>query len=287
MRNSGFCTNCGSYTHNYKYCHEGKVSCGIILLKMPEDVNITKMEDLEGIKCETENDILKWNEINNIIFFLLVRQKYSYGYCDFIRGKYNLSNVDNIVMLFNQMTTLEKEELKKKPFDELWDTFWGGEKIRKQFEVEYEKAKVKFETLKNNKEIGMDFYISNCSNGYLEWGFPKGRRTGHESDLECAMREFEEETGISKENYKLINIEPICEKYIGTNGVKYIYRYFVGIAKDNLKLSESKSNEIGNINFFKYNDVMEIITKNFPERKNIIYKIYVNIVNLLMEETKK
>ena len=34
-----------------------------------------------------------------------------------------------------------------------------------------------------------------------EWGFPKGRRNMHESDLDCAKREFEEETGIDESFY--------------------------------------------------------------------------------------
>ena len=33
-----------------------------------------------------------------------------------------------------------------------------------------------------------------------EWGFPKGRRNFQEKDLDCALREFEEETGMNKDN---------------------------------------------------------------------------------------
>jgi 8-oxo-dGTP pyrophosphatase MutT (NUDIX family) len=40
-----------------------------------------------------------------------------------------------------------------------------------------------------------------------EWGFPKGRRNYNEKDIDCALREFSEETGYSK--YSLKNIENI------------------------------------------------------------------------------
>ena len=37
-----------------------------------------------------------------------------------------------------------------------------------------------------------------------EWGFPKGRRNYQETDFECALREFSEETGYSIKNIKNI-----------------------------------------------------------------------------------
>jgi len=290
MKNTKFCTNCGSHNHYNKYCREGKISCGIILLQIPKFVYINKLVELEGIKCENEDDIRKWNDINNSFRFLLVRQKYSYGYCDFLRGKYNIMNVDNIAILFNQMTTFEKELLKTKTFDELWNEFWKikniDDAINKKLEIEYINAKEKFERLKNNEEIGLNFYVSNCSTGYLEWGFPKGRRNGIETDLECAMREFEEETGLTKDFYKIISDEIIEEKYIGTNGLEYKYKYFIAMINDNIKISNKENNEIGCMDFFKYNDALEILNDNFIERKKIINHIYLNVVNQLLSNNE-
>ena len=37
-----------------------------------------------------------------------------------------------------------------------------------------------------------------------EWGFPKGRRNLYEKDLNCALREFSEETGYSSKSINLI-----------------------------------------------------------------------------------
>ena len=51
-----------------------------------------------------------------------------------------------------------------------------------------------------------------------EWEFPKGRRNYQEKDLDCALREFEEETGILRNNISVIeNILPFEEIFIGTN----------------------------------------------------------------------
>ena len=37
-----------------------------------------------------------------------------------------------------------------------------------------------------------------------EWGFPKGRREYHETDVDCSKREFQEETGISSRKINMI-----------------------------------------------------------------------------------
>ena len=51
-------------------------------------------------------------------------------------------------------------------------------------------------------------------------GIPKGRRNNHESNMDCAIREFTEETNIDKKNYKILNnLHCIQENYTGTNGL--------------------------------------------------------------------
>ena len=39
-----------------------------------------------------------------------------------------------------------------------------------------------------------------------EWGFPKGRRNYQENDIDCATREWEEETGYSRNQIKMVKI---------------------------------------------------------------------------------
>ena len=61
-----------------------------------------------------------------------------------------------------------------------------------------------------------------------EWGFPKGRRDYHESDYECAIREFCEETGYAPSQLKMLyNIAPYEEIFTGSNYKSYKHKYFV------------------------------------------------------------
>ena len=69
----------------------------------------------------------------------------------------------------------------------------------------------------------------------------KGRKNKKitETDLQCAMREFKEETGISSDKYTIINnIEPLTEIFTGTDGALYKYVYFIAFL--NLLLISSK-----------------------------------------------
>lgn len=62
-----------------------------------------------------------------------------------------------------------------------------------------------------------------------EWGIPKGKRQLQETDLQCAIREFCEETGIQPSDLKIFkNCIPLEEIYIGINGIKYRHVYFIG-----------------------------------------------------------
>ena len=61
-----------------------------------------------------------------------------------------------------------------------------------------------------------------------EWGFPKGRRNSHEKDYDCALREFQEETGYDKNVlHNLQNVLPFEEIFTGSNYKSYKHKYYV------------------------------------------------------------
>ena len=282
------CDNCNSLYHTYKSCTFPKTSWGIILIKMDNELKKKNIElNTEGIKFESIYDIKKICKNMNDIRFLLVRRKFSLGYIEFIRGHYKIKNIEGLIHLFKQMTPDEIEKIKESTFDELWDEFWTLENRKKRHvQMKYIDSKQKFTCLKYkiNVELALDFFTSTVRPDYKypEWGYPKGRKQKNESEIECAIREFTEETNYKKEDIEIISsIKPIVENVIGTDGVNYKHIYYVArLINDILpEIGINNSNEIGDINFFSYIDTINIIREHHIDKKNITKNIYMYMLN--------
>ena len=200
------CINCGVIGHSFRDCHEPVSSFGIIALRSKETVPQV----------------------------LMIRRRDSLGYVEFLRGRYTLSTTEFIQRLIDQMTTDEHRRLLTIPFDDLWNILWNYQNTR-QYRSEYEHAKHLFERLKGTGDTTgrtLEQYIAACPTHWMEpeWGFPKGRRSQHETEFSCAIREFREETGW---HHTLpvcsTDITPLTETYIGSNGITYRQVYYIGM----------------------------------------------------------
>jgi len=297
-----YCINCGKNGHKFKNCREAIISYGVINIFLDTDSEQLKTSLIEkwndatvnnnifndmGIIYKSEFDINVFCEFKDRIKFLMVRRKNTLGYLEFIRGRYNLENVDGIGFLFKQMTMQEIKDISTKSFDEMWYNIWGRNDYAHN--NEYITAKKKFDKLKYNSEysIDLDFFVENIKPIYdfPEWGFPKGRRNYHETNYDCAIREFIEETGVTDSQFKSLDgIAPIEEKLIGTNGLNYKHVYYYAMSlndnTDDLK-NNTYSPEIGDIGWFTYNEIMKLIRPYHKEKKKIITQLYMYVINTI------
>lgn len=201
--------------------------------------------------------------INKNSQILMVQRKDSFGYIDFLRGKYDFADEKYIKQLISGMSVAELELLQSSTdFSELWDALWssGGTGVSQQYQKDYAEAATKYKEFKTNAKLCK---ILAETKGWAgpEWGFPKGRRQGSESDFATAMREFEEETGISPSKYTFITSTPFEEIFIGTNGLTYKHKYFVARCEEstvNVKTFMQKK-EIGYIQWISLNEAGKLI----------------------------
>ncbi len=187
------------------------------------------------------------------------------------------------------MTEKEIEKISKTDFDTLWEDFWSDPEKKNKFSDIYSNAKMNFDLLKNSdcsQYLNLDFYVKNIIPTWNnpEWGFPKGRKNTAENDLDCAVREFEEETGFCKDEYIILNnIEPIIEDLIGTNGKKYRHIYYLALTYKNIdpKLENSNLNyeEIGDIGLYSYEESLHLFRSYHIERKKILTVVFIYILN--------
>jgi hypothetical protein len=283
-----YCLNCNKRGHVYKYCNESIISNGIISFHIKD---ITKQQiqaleiylksNLSTIKLNNKNVIdLDKDIINKNIKFLMVQRRNSLGYIEFMRGRYNLKDLKSIKILLEQMSASEILDINTKDFDDLWNNLWNIDNIKnKNHHKEYIISKQKFiELKKSDNDLFKDIILSYDFN---EWGFPKGRREMYESDLICAIREFEEETNYTEDMYTIFeNCKPIRENLIGTNGINYAHNYYLAILN---RVSEDIfiNNEIGDLRLMTIDECIEVIRPYHHNKYNIIIQLYMLINNFL------
>lgn len=300
MNNKKFCTNCNRHNHEYKECKDPITSWGIILIDFlnlninnlnHKDINLKK--HIYNINLQNKNDIMNIGKYMNNIKFLLIQRRHSIGFMDFIRGKYKIDNIEQINSIFQYMHQSEINLIKTLSFEDLWKEIWNNDEnkinsIKKDFVM----AKEKFIELKTSSklELNLDFYLNNIEPLYtfLEWGYPKGRKNKNETTLECAVREFHEETNIDISKIKIINeIEPIEENLIGTNGIPYRHIYYIAETKETVNLINNNNNEIGNLGFLTYDEAQNLLRDYHIEKKQILEQIYMYYLEILLENSIK
>jgi len=200
------------------------------------------------------------------IQYLLICRKDTLGYIDFIRGKYSIYNKNYIINMIKQMTNTEKKNLCLYDFDTLWKNIWG-DTLNNQYKTEEIVSREKHKTLLNGVKNKSEYYTLQSlieeSNQYQcwdepEWGFPKGRRNNQESDYDCAIREFSEETGYSAESLVYIqNILPFEEIFTGSNYKSYKHKYFL--------MYMNYENSIINKGSFQTSEVSKVEWKTYDE----------------------
>tara|TARA_A100001015_G_scaffold292181_1_gene367228 strand:+ start:1545 stop:2387 length:843 start_codon:yes stop_codon:yes gene_type:complete len=264
VKSNIFCNNCGKSGHLFHQCKLPITSIGIIALRK-------SATDDGGVET------------------LLIRRKNTLGFVDFMRGKYNINNIDYIINLFNKMSTEEHRLILSQDFPFLWRYLWGSN-INHQYRNEERVSQEKLMSLKsgvhdNRTNIGLSSdtiidisgIISATQESYLEpeWGFPKGRRNYQERDITCAIREFEEETGYTKHDINVIyNLFPIEEIYTGSNYKSYKHKYYLAWMNnnDNPK-NQFQETEISEIKWVRLEQADTYIRSYNIEKRNIIEQV--------------
>lgn len=263
MNKNNICNNCGKQGHLFHQCKIPITSYGIIVFRSSE----------KGIQ------------------FLMIRRKDSFGYIDFLRGKYMIHNKEQLQEIFNEMSTSEKERILQNDFTSLWNMMWGETSNLYQYKNEENNSQKKFDLLKNGIWLNDEFVsisslIENSRSKWLEteWEFPKGRRNYQEKDIDCAVREFEEETGYSQEDITIIeNIIPFEEIFIGSNHKSYKHKYYLAYMdktdNDNDSIENFQKTEVSKMEWKTLDECLESIRPYHLEKKQLI----ININKVLQE----
>ena len=250
-----FCNNCGKSGHPFHQCKLPITSIGIIAFRFIPETGEPQ--------------------------FLMIRRKDTLGYMDFMRGKFPIYQKKYILNMMTQMTTDEKNRLRQKyhlfhdsenksgslgPITEKIQALMSG--VHHPTNGEYYNLLTLLDISDEISEIWHE----------QEWGFPKGRRNVKETDYDCALREFSEETGYAiPVLHNIQNIIPLEEIFIGSNYKSYRHKYYIMNIAYRDSISSGKpyqKSEVSGMEWKSYAKCMESIRSYNLEKKRILTNVY-------------
>lgn len=316
-----YCTNCCKYNHNIKDCKEPVKSYGLLCfyptplkLDLFYKLKKTKKNIYDKIKEKTlsrqennEKVVLYNPQFNNNSYdtkysykVIMVQRKHTIGMIELIRGKYDitqpLQELKKYLIKLLNMTTFEEKQLLET--NENFDDIRTKLNLARHyyFRNEYDDSKMKFNFIKeqdfgeSGNGIQQLLKLSLTTRTSPEWGIPKGRKHQSESDIECAIREFIEETGIEDKYIKVYkNVMPLKEIYKGVNNIIYEHIYYIASLDTSLNLTDylnniigpvSNSYEISNVQLMSQRESINSLREYHMSKKQVIEKGFQIIVNL-------
>lgn len=141
----------------------------------------------------------------------------------------------------------------------------------------YNRAAHKYNALVEREGNILQRLLSNSKNATLLWEIPKGRPNKNETHLMTASREFEEETGLSKDAYRVLFDEGIIEYSFMGCGVKYKYVYYIGVLSSNITPTYNFNNihmvrEVSELKFLTSIATQELNNQRLAKTVRIIIK---------------
>ena len=256
--NDYYCNNCKNKGHNFYTCIHPITSIGIILFRYNSE---------------------------NIREYLMIRRCDSMGYIDYLNGKYNINDKEHIKNLLHEMTDEERYNILNNDFTVIKSKLWGGMSYslskEKQSQTKHNELKEGI-TNKNGAFYSLGTIMGEMTDHWdgPEWGFPKGKHNNvYEEDIDCAIREWKEETGYNPDNISIIqNILPFEEMFIGSDYKSYKHVYYIAYTSTITDNNPSwKYHEISQMEWKTYQRALTSIRTYNTEK----IKVLTNVENML------
>jgi len=309
------CNNCFKTGHLFRQCNQPITSYGLIVFhKGPNNdqpikflfinrkFSLSYIEFIRGryIYYKSIAKPNTSNKINNKCFANSKTPEITQSDSGF-KEKRPVIDTKFVTYLFKNMTHREREKIVTEDFDTLWEELWSYDS--KKHKNEYISARLKYNTFKkgmiiNNRTLSLESILSQTISEFSkpEWGFPKGRKNMKETEIDCAMREFQEETDLDPSCLKLISDCPLTETYTGSNstvyrGVYYMAKFVSNNPKHYEQLLINSKNrhqvsEIGDIQWLSLDDAMLKIRPYHSMRRKVLSMANQYIENVYLENEK-
>jgi 8-oxo-dGTP pyrophosphatase MutT (NUDIX family) len=244
-----------------------------------------------GVAC------CRFNPKTNKVEVLMIHKRTTFSFVEFAFGRYKRADDHRILYLFDRMTSDEKLDIWSMDFGRMWYRIWlvNPESI-------YTPESLKLPPDKYEKYTGCKNYfqsnflidsgkrlrelLSKSSTTETLWELPKGRLMHpQEKPLNCAIREFSEETGIPFSEYDLLSDEPYtCSTQNGK--IRYQNHYYLGLIHSDssfhspykLRLDYNNAQQISEVIGIQWMDLDKIRTIDSTNKFHPLLKIMFRVL---------
>ena len=262
----------GTRESNYKYNNSTiakvlSVGPNDNLSSLPQRISLTNFDI--GSPINSYGCICRYSGKTEPEYLLIKRYK-SVDYIDLINGIYRESQ---LFLLIGDLPTDERKRILENDFDTLWRDLHRDPVIGEG----YEYAQKRFAEISPHFPKLFEIVPSNDPNGLYLWLFPKGRpdytmtdesKLISESQFDCALREFTEETdGLHLTEEDICFTDPVIERYLGSNSKNYQTTYFVFGIDGKPEAMKYNSNEAAEIKWVPLSKIEGYLR---PARRDLI-----------------
>jgi len=262
-----------------------------ILKNIDNNELISEMNSLNvklNVPITSYGVILYTFEKNKYLKYLVCQRRDSISYIQYLQDLIDETYIEKYI---NLMSKEEKnrclEYYYKNDPHSIWKDLWINHNS-KIYKNDYKRCTDIF--IKNMNKYLHYFKDDNLGQKENSWCFPKGRMNYNENEIECALREFEEETCIPSSTISVDKNVKFEELYIGSNNLLYKTVYYVAyipfIPKKTYKyypLNIRKkfiSSEFYEMEWMEYNTALEHL--NEPKQK-----VLENVNNYILKRSFK
>ena len=209
---------------------------------------------------------------DGIVRLLMISRRITYAFHAFVSGQYNDRSDARIIELFNKMTLDEKLDVLSLNFSQLWYRLWLGQSMNGN----YTNVRNKF----NDKMVGdngerlRNLMRKSTTSAKRIWEIPKGhKKYSGECDMDCAIREFYEETGIPRSAYRITNGNYVIS--FTEEGITYHITYFIALANRDIVFRLGASalvqvSEVCDISWVSAAEMEAYAPRDIPGHKRVI-----------------
>lgn len=221
-----------------------------------------------GVACVRKNPDSGCYEV------LMIKKRHTYAFVEFVRGIYDPFKDSDMEYMFDAMTITEKSIIQTRKFETLW-SICNGEPTKSTERAVYNRSLKRY--LRLHERGVLHILLSNTTNANLLWEIPKGRPNKRETPLISATREFEEETGLSKDCYRILFDESTIEYSFVDCGVRYKYIYYIALLGKNVVPTYDYNNEhmlweLSELRFMTSGAIQELNNQRLAKTARIIIK---------------